>query len=91
MNNDGGGIFQTLPVREHEPAFSEFFSTPHGLDFGKAAELYGITLLPSDFVGGVRGGLCPVDPGRRARASSRFGRGEGRPTEPRQAVVVVEA
>jgi 2-succinyl-5-enolpyruvyl-6-hydroxy-3-cyclohexene-1-carboxylate synthase len=42
INNDGGGIFETLPVREHEPAFSEFFSTPHGLDFGKAAELYEI-------------------------------------------------
>jgi len=40
VNNDGGGIFQTLPVREHEPAFSQFFTTPHGLDFGKVAELY---------------------------------------------------
>jgi len=40
VNNDGGGIFQTLPVREHEPALSRFFSTPHGLDFGKVAELY---------------------------------------------------
>lgn len=42
INNDGGGIFETLPVREHEPAFSKYFSTPHGLDFGKAADLYGI-------------------------------------------------
>jgi 2-succinyl-5-enolpyruvyl-6-hydroxy-3-cyclohexene-1-carboxylate synthase len=42
VNNDGGGIFHTLPVREHEPAFTRFFATPHGLDFGKAAELYGI-------------------------------------------------
>jgi 2-succinyl-5-enolpyruvyl-6-hydroxy-3-cyclohexene-1-carboxylate synthase len=42
INNDGGGIFETLPVREHEPAFSEFFSTPHGLEFERAADLYGI-------------------------------------------------
>jgi 2-succinyl-5-enolpyruvyl-6-hydroxy-3-cyclohexene-1-carboxylate synthase len=42
VNNDGGGIFHTLPVREHEPAFTRFFATPHGLEFGKAAELYGI-------------------------------------------------
>jgi 2-succinyl-5-enolpyruvyl-6-hydroxy-3-cyclohexene-1-carboxylate synthase len=42
VNNDGGGIFHTLPVRHHEPAFTRFFATPHGLDFGKAAELYGI-------------------------------------------------
>ncbi len=42
VNNDGGGIFHTLPVREHEPAFTRFFATPHGLSFGKAAELYGL-------------------------------------------------
>jgi 2-succinyl-5-enolpyruvyl-6-hydroxy-3-cyclohexene-1-carboxylate synthase len=42
VNNDGGGIFHTLPVREHEPAFTRFFATPHGLDFRKAADLYGI-------------------------------------------------
>jgi 2-succinyl-5-enolpyruvyl-6-hydroxy-3-cyclohexene-1-carboxylate synthase len=42
VNNDGGGIFHTLPVRAFEPAFSRFFATPHGLDLGKAAELHGI-------------------------------------------------
>jgi len=42
VNNDGGGIFHTLPIREHEPAFTQFFATPHGLDFGKVAELYGL-------------------------------------------------
>jgi 2-succinyl-5-enolpyruvyl-6-hydroxy-3-cyclohexene-1-carboxylate synthase len=42
VNNDGGGIFQTLPVRGHEPAFTRFFATPHGLDFRKAAEFYGL-------------------------------------------------
>lgn len=42
VNNDGGGIFHTLPVRGHEPAFSRFFSTPHGLDFEEAAGFFGI-------------------------------------------------
>jgi 2-succinyl-5-enolpyruvyl-6-hydroxy-3-cyclohexene-1-carboxylate synthase len=42
VNNDGGGIFHTLPVRTHEPAFSRFFATPHGLDFEKVADLYGV-------------------------------------------------
>ncbi len=42
LNNDGGGIFETLPVREFEPPFTRYFSTPHGLDFRRAAELYGI-------------------------------------------------
>ena len=42
INNDGGGIFHMLPIREHEPEFTEYFATPHGLDFRHAAELYGI-------------------------------------------------
>jgi 2-succinyl-5-enolpyruvyl-6-hydroxy-3-cyclohexene-1-carboxylate synthase len=42
VNNDGGGIFHTLPVREYEPAFTRFFATPHGLDFRKVAAVYDI-------------------------------------------------
>jgi len=42
IHNDGGGIFHMLPVREHEPAFTPFFATPHGLDFRHAAEMYGL-------------------------------------------------
>ncbi len=40
IHNDGGGIFHMLPIRRHEPAFTPFFATPHGLDFRHAAELY---------------------------------------------------
>ena len=54
VNNDGGGIFHTLPVREHEPAFSRFFTTPHGLEFGKAAELYGIPYAKSSTLADFR-------------------------------------
>ena len=42
VNNDGGGIFHFLPVREFEPAFTRHFATPHGLDFAHAAALYGL-------------------------------------------------
>ena len=42
INNDGGGIFHMLPIREHEPEFTQYIATPHGLDFHHAAELYGI-------------------------------------------------
>jgi 2-succinyl-5-enolpyruvyl-6-hydroxy-3-cyclohexene-1-carboxylate synthase len=31
-----------LPIRDHEPEFTKYFATPHGLDFRHAAELYGI-------------------------------------------------
>lgn len=42
VNNDGGGIFHMLPVREREPAFTPYFATPHGADFEKAAGVYGV-------------------------------------------------
>jgi 2-succinyl-5-enolpyruvyl-6-hydroxy-3-cyclohexene-1-carboxylate synthase len=45
INNDGGGIFHMLPIRSFEPAFTEHFAAPHGLDFAHAASLYG---LPHD-------------------------------------------
>ena len=42
INNDGGGIFHMLAIREHEPEFTRYFATPHGLDFRHAAGLFGI-------------------------------------------------
>ncbi len=42
INNDGGGIFHMLPVRDHEPEFTPYFATPHGLDPASAAALYGV-------------------------------------------------
>jgi 2-succinyl-5-enolpyruvyl-6-hydroxy-3-cyclohexene-1-carboxylate synthase len=41
LNNDGGGIFEFLPVAGQTDAFEEHVATPHGLDFRLAAELYG--------------------------------------------------
>ena len=46
LNNDGGGIFQRLPVRQFEGAFHDYFLTPHGLDFAQVAELYGFANHP---------------------------------------------
>jgi 2-succinyl-5-enolpyruvyl-6-hydroxy-3-cyclohexene-1-carboxylate synthase len=43
LDNDGGGIFDFLPVARTEPrrAYVEHVATPHGLDFAHAAALYG--------------------------------------------------
>jgi 2-succinyl-5-enolpyruvyl-6-hydroxy-3-cyclohexene-1-carboxylate synthase len=41
LNNDGGGIFHFLPVSALTDAFEEHVATPHGLEFERAAELYG--------------------------------------------------
>jgi len=42
IDNDGGGIFHRLPISEHEPHFTRFFATPHGVDFEHVARGQGI-------------------------------------------------
>ena len=42
LNNGGGNIFRRLPVSRIDPPFTELFVTPHGLEFGPVAELYGL-------------------------------------------------
>lgn len=42
INNDGGGIFQRLPIRDFDPPFTDLFLTPHGLDFEPAIRMYGL-------------------------------------------------
>jgi 2-succinyl-5-enolpyruvyl-6-hydroxy-3-cyclohexene-1-carboxylate synthase len=40
VDNDGGGLFESLPIAAHEPHFTRFFATPHGLDLQRAAEMF---------------------------------------------------
>jgi 2-succinyl-5-enolpyruvyl-6-hydroxy-3-cyclohexene-1-carboxylate synthase len=58
IHNDGGGIFHLLPVRQHEPAFTPYFATPHGLDFARAAALYDLPCVEvQGRPGAVRGAV----------------------------------
>jgi 2-succinyl-5-enolpyruvyl-6-hydroxy-3-cyclohexene-1-carboxylate synthase len=41
LDNDGGGIFEFLPIASARDVFEEHVATPHGLDFAHAAALYG--------------------------------------------------
>jgi len=41
VNNDGGGIFDFLPVAREGADFERHVATPHGLDFSQAAALFG--------------------------------------------------
>lgn len=41
LNNDGGGIFNLLPVARQE-FFEPYFGTPHGLTFEDAAAMFGL-------------------------------------------------
>jgi len=51
IDNDGGGIFHMLPVAERDPAFTKYFSTPHGLDFRHIAEMHGIVFSDGEIDG----------------------------------------
>jgi 2-succinyl-5-enolpyruvyl-6-hydroxy-3-cyclohexene-1-carboxylate synthase len=46
LHNDGGGIFRRLPINAFEPACTDYFVTPHGLDFSHAARMYGLDYVP---------------------------------------------
>jgi len=60
INNDGGGIFHMLPIRDCEPEFMKYFATQHGLDFRHAAELYGIPYRHVDHPTGAAEALGDV-------------------------------
>lgn len=42
INNDGGGIFEHLPVAKFDPPFEEFFATPQSTDFAKLCSAHGV-------------------------------------------------
>lgn len=42
VNNDGGGIFQFLPIPVEAKHREQFWETPHGMDFLNAAAQFGI-------------------------------------------------
>ncbi len=46
LNNDGGGIFQRLPIAGFDPVFTDLFIMPHGLDFRHVAALYDLEYIP---------------------------------------------
>ena len=42
INNNGGGIFQSLPIAGKVNRFNEFFVTPHNLEFSELVKSFGI-------------------------------------------------
>ena len=41
INNEGGGIFENLPISKHNPPFEDFFATPQHVDFEQLAAAHG--------------------------------------------------
>ncbi|AFY32674.1 2-succinyl-5-enolpyruvyl-6-hydroxy-3-cyclohexene-1-carboxylic-acid synthase [Calothrix sp. PCC 7507] len=42
INNNGGGIFEMLPIAKFDPPFEEFFGTPQDIDFAQLCATYGV-------------------------------------------------
>jgi 2-succinyl-5-enolpyruvyl-6-hydroxy-3-cyclohexene-1-carboxylate synthase len=42
INNNGGGIFEMLPISGFEPPFERFFATPQNINFAKLCATYDI-------------------------------------------------
>ncbi|MBO1067766.1 MULTISPECIES: 2-succinyl-5-enolpyruvyl-6-hydroxy-3-cyclohexene-1-carboxylic-acid synthase [Nostocales] len=40
INNNGGGIFEMLPIAKFNPPFEEFFATPQNIDFSHLCATY---------------------------------------------------
>lgn len=42
INNNGGGIFEMLPISKFDPPFEEFFATPQNINFAQLCATYDI-------------------------------------------------
>jgi 2-succinyl-5-enolpyruvyl-6-hydroxy-3-cyclohexene-1-carboxylate synthase len=42
INNNGGGIFEMLPIAQNNAAFESFFATPQAIDFAKLCATYDV-------------------------------------------------
>lgn len=42
INNNGGGIFEMLPIRNYENVFENYFATPQNIDFAQLTKTYNV-------------------------------------------------
>ncbi len=64
LNNDGGGIFSFLPQASDAAHFEQLFGTPHGLEFGPLAALYGARYQRADDAASLRTAVAAGIAGR---------------------------
>ena len=74
INNDGGGIFDFLPVAGETDHFTEHVATPHGTDFAQAAALHGFehrhANTPAEFDAALAAGGSAIVEVRSERAAN---------------------
>lgn len=54
IDNNGGGIFEMLPVAQFDPPFEEFFATPQTVHFDRLCAAYGVDYCPIDSLAALR-------------------------------------
>jgi 2-succinyl-5-enolpyruvyl-6-hydroxy-3-cyclohexene-1-carboxylate synthase len=70
LNNDGGGIFEFLPVAGQADVFEEHVATPHGVDFAAVAALFGLAYTRASTLDDLRRpGLVEVRTDRKANVT----------------------
>ncbi|MBL1209473.1 2-succinyl-5-enolpyruvyl-6-hydroxy-3-cyclohexene-1-carboxylic-acid synthase [Geminocystis sp. GBBB08] len=42
INNNGGGIFEMLPIADYQPLFEKYFATPQFIDFPNLTQTYNV-------------------------------------------------
>lgn len=57
LDNNGGGIFEFLPISKHEPPFTDLFVTPHNADLGAIARALGLETVELDAAGALKAGF----------------------------------
>ena len=77
LNNDGGGIFEFLPVATEGDAYVEHVATPLGLDFAHAAALYDCEHVVVETLDAFRREVLPA-PERTKIVEVRTDRAENR-------------
>ena len=88
LDNDGGGIFEFLPVSGEGDAYVDHVATPHGLDFAHAAVLYGCDLVDATTLDDLRSALAKP-PQRTTIVRVRTDRAENRALHARIADAVL--
>ena len=88
LDNDGGGIFEFLPISGEADVYTEHIATPHGLDFAHAAALYDCDLLDAENLDDLRAALSTT-PTRTTIVRIRTDRAQNRALHARIAEAVL--
>ncbi len=61
INNDGGGIFHMLPIRDFEDVFEPYVAMPHGLNLERLARAYQVPYERVESISELRTALANTD------------------------------